>query len=165
MQQWDRKSRHWEPRQLKPVLPGFDAQEQQIYAGSNGCTYKLGRAVPLRKVSKEKFRELTRLREHEGPFLPVVMEACREDQQSFEYAEGAVTQGAFTFALVEAFKEPEVLSFRELERSVAKRLKDLGIDQQPQIVGPKQRLDGPIAGWDRSGGNDGGRVAALRIQP
>ncbi|MBV9999721.1 MAG: caspase family protein [Verrucomicrobia bacterium] len=155
LQQGNRKGRHWEPRRLKPLLPDFDEQEQQTYTGLNGYTYKLGRAVPLRRVAKARYKELTQLRQHVGPYLPVDIEACKDDQQSYEYADGGVTHGAFTFALASAFEKPSVLSFHELERRIAKRLKQLGINQQPQIAGPKHILDHPIANWDQGGGQDG----------
>jgi hypothetical protein len=53
------------------------------------------------------------------------------------------------------FEQPSVLSFKELESRIAKRLKELGIDQQPQIAGPKHLLGRPIANWDQGGGKDG----------
>jgi metacaspase-1 len=161
LQEWDSENRRWRRRQLKKLLPGLDQDKQEAYVGLNGFTYKLGRAIPLRNVSEAKFQELTKLRKHKGPYLPVVMEACRDDQLSYEHADGAITHGAFTFSLVSEFKEPNLLTFKKLGTQVTKNLKDQGVDQQPQIVGPKKILNRPVAQWDQGGGNGGARGTAL----
>ena len=144
------KGRRWRSRQLNRLLPDWDAEKQRAYTGSNGTTYKIGRAVPLRRVAHEKFKELTELREHHGPYLPIVIEACRDNQLSYEHVTGAVTHGAFTYALMSEFKKPAELSFRKLEARVTRNLKGLGLDQHPQIVGPKIVLENPIIKWGQA---------------
>ena len=34
-----------------------------------------------------------------GPYLPLIIEACGEDEFSYEYRHGATSHGAFTFSL------------------------------------------------------------------
>jgi hypothetical protein len=155
VQAWDSQNRRWMPWELKKLLPGLDQDKQEAYVGLNGFTYKIGRAIPLRRVSEAEFQEVTKLRKHKGPYLPVVMEACRDDQLSYEHANGAVTNGAFTFSLVSEFKGPNLLTFKKLGAQVTKSLKELGVDQQPQIVGPKKILNRPVAQWDQGGGGNG----------
>jgi hypothetical protein len=54
---------------------------------------------PLVYVNRQPSNLPKGVRKHDGPFLPVVMEACLDDQLSFEYSDGATVVGAFTFAL------------------------------------------------------------------
>jgi hypothetical protein len=147
---WDSKERRWINREFKKVLPGADGQ-QKLYAGQNGSTYKLLRAVPLRRLRKDEYDAVRKARNHEGPFLPVVMEACRDDQPSFEYPDGAMIRGAFTLGLTDVIKQAGSsgmnLTFKKLMEQIKKRLQDLGINQQPQLVGPEKVLNRPIAVW------------------
>lgn len=151
--QWDSKERCWTNRQFKKVLPASNGQQNR-YAGENGSTYKLLRAVPLRTLTKDKYDAVRKLRHHEGPFLPVVMEACGDDQPSFEYRNGATVRGAFTCALTDVINQSEPggmnVTFKKLMDLIKKRLGDLAINQQPQLVGPKRVLNQPIAVWGTS---------------
>ena len=47
-------------------------------------------------------RSYNRVREqlgHHGPYLPVILEACSEDQLAYEYKHGVTPYGAFTYLL------------------------------------------------------------------
>ena len=84
MQQWDKVRRSWTPRDLDPLTPGLPDSAREKYSGKNGATYKLGRAVPLRRLDDKEYDAVRALRGHKGPYLPVVLEACRENQLSYD---------------------------------------------------------------------------------
>jgi metacaspase-1 len=111
-------------------------------------TYKLGRAVPLRKLDDKEYNEARALRGHKGPYLRVVLEACRENQLSYEYTNGSTINGAFIYALVRKYRAATrrkiPTSFIELIRKISSQIKTLGYDEQPQVVGPSDVIKGPI---------------------
>ena len=148
MQQWNRGTRSWEPRKLASLTPGLDEATRQGYSGAGGATYKLGRAVPLRRLDKKAYDEVRALRGHKGPYLPVVLEACRENQLSYEYTNGATTNGAFTYALVDQYraagKRQAKTTFVELARKTSNQIKKLGYAEEPQVVGPSEVLKAQI---------------------
>jgi metacaspase-1 len=148
IQQWNVTKRSWESRNLAPLTAGLDEAASEGYSGASGATYKLGRAVPLRQLDKEEYNQVRVLRGHEGPYLPVVLEACRENQLSYEYTNGSITNGAFTYALVREYRaagrRKRPTSFVELIRKISSQIKTLGYDEQPQVVGPSDVIKGPI---------------------
>ena len=148
IQQWNATKRSWEPRKLAPLTAGLDKGTREGYSGIGGATYKLGRAVPLRKLDDQEYDKVRELRGHEGPYLPVVLEACRENQLSYEYANGSITNGAFTYALAQEYRaagrRKTETTFVELIRKISSQIKTLGYDEQPQLVGPTDVIKGPI---------------------
>ena len=147
-QQWNPGTRSWEPRKLASLTPGLNRAAQPDYSGTNGATYKLGRAVPLRKLDDSQYDQVVKLRGHKGPYLPVVLEACRENQVSYEYTNGSTTDGAFTSALVHEYRaagrRKGATPFVELTRKVSSQIKKLGYGQDPQLIGPTDIIHGPI---------------------
>jgi len=123
---------------------------RQAYSDTSGSgtTYKLGRALPLRRLDDEEYDKVRDLRGHKGPFLPVVLEACRENQLSYEYTNGSTTNGAFTYALVQEYRRVgrrrAATSFVELIRKTRIQIKRLGYEEQPQLIGPSDVIKGPI---------------------
>jgi hypothetical protein len=152
MQKWNSTRRAWEPRALNPINPDLSDPDRKVYSGVNGATYKLGRAMPLRRLRSEQYDTACRLRGHQGPYLPVVLEACREDQLSYEYTGGATTNGAFTYALVReyraAHRRKTATTFVELARKVSTEIRGLGFDEIPQLIGPSEVINGPIPHGD-----------------
>jgi hypothetical protein len=148
IQQWNPTKRSWEPRDLASLTPGLDKSIREGYSGPSGATYKLGRAVSLRKLDDKEYDKTRELRGHEGPYLPVVLEACRENQLSYEYANGSITNGAFTYALAQEYRaaarRKTATTFVELIRKTSNQIRTLGYDEQPQLVGPTDVIKGPI---------------------
>lgn len=148
LQKWVPATRAWEPRTLKPINPDLSESDRKAYSGSIGATYKLGRAMPLRRLNNEQYDAARRLRNHRGPYLPLVLEACREDQLSYENTGGATTNGAFTYALVReyraSYRRKTPTTFVELVRKVTADIKSLGFDESPQLIGPNEVINGPI---------------------
>lgn len=79
---------------------------------------------------------------HRGPFKPIIYQACREHQFAYEYRDGVTSYGAFTYCLVNEFRNMRASgsapTFEELLERVKDRIKNvLGYqDQDPQIDGP-----------------------------
>ena len=103
------------------------------------------------------------------PYMPIILEACREAQYSYEYRDGAASYGAFTFALARSLRDTRALgrdpSFVDLTRLAAEKLKALRYNQDPCLVGPKSQIRAAIP-WRASptaARNDG--TKAKRRQP
>ena len=148
IEQWNPGTNSWGPRKLPSSTPGLTRAGRESYAGKDGATYKLGRAVPLRKLDDEQYDAVRALRGHEGPYLPVVLEACRADQLSYEYTNGSSANGAFTYALVHEYrlagKRKVTTTFVELMRRASTQIKKLGFAEEPQLIGPDKVIKGPI---------------------
>ncbi|CAN7624127.1 caspase family protein [Phenylobacterium sp. LjRoot225] len=138
---WDLKTRMWVPRDFRRQNRGFtgDRDLQTRYFGKDQVTERLGRAAMRRGLST---RELERLKADgqpdipDGPYLPLIIEACGEEELSYEYRHGATSHGAFTYSLAAILRDKQKISFNELIRLTGSRLKDLRYDQQPKILGP-----------------------------
>jgi hypothetical protein len=78
---------------------------------------------------------------HQGPYLPLIFEACGEAQYAYEYRDGVTSYGAFTYFLTkllfDAGHETRKFTFQGLVDEVADELKDY-YQQTPQLVGPKK---------------------------
>lgn len=146
---WDPKSGMWQARKIKPLnerlvpTKGPEGKAQaRLYAGADGNVLRIGRAMRLRTMSHTKYDSLKRKRKDKGPigpFLPIILEACREEQLAYEYRHGVESYGAFTFALTEEMKLDPSASFNTLLKKVRHRLtKVLGYNQDAQLLGPKR---------------------------
>jgi hypothetical protein len=109
--------------------------------GSNKATVKLGRNMPLLRDQTEKcYDKRKRSPRVTGPFMPVIFEACSEDNFAYEYRDGATSYGAFTFLLertlrADLFGKRE-LTFDAVEKKVRASLVNLGFDQVCNVEGP-----------------------------
>ena len=74
----------------------------------------------------------------------MIIEACGEDQLSFEYRHGATSYGAFTFCFASILREYRSLTFGELVERTKEKLADLQYGQTPQILGPSAVVDAKI---------------------
>jgi hypothetical protein len=138
---WDAKARMWVPRDFTPQGRGFtdDKALEARYFGRDKATERLGRAAMRRNLSTkelEKRREGDQPDIPDGPYLPLIIEACGEGQLSYEYRHGAISYGAFTYSLAGILREQKKISFQALVDATAKQLKYLQYDQIPQILGP-----------------------------
>src|SRR5205085_11917588 len=123
------------------LLPGLKSgAERTEFTGIDGSTRRLGRAAPLRLRNDRAYDRERREAGHFGPYMPLLLEACREEQFSYEYRDGVTSYGAFTYTLTERLKQARQagrkLSFEGLVKSVSGSLKALGYEQNPVLVGP-----------------------------
>ncbi|MES2707204.1 MAG: caspase family protein [Verrucomicrobiota bacterium] len=125
-------------------------REHALYYGSYGDTRRLGRATPLRDLRYKDYDEnaatlkVNYPKEPTGPYLPLVFMACGETEQASEYVHGAVSYGAFTYALTltlrQIRKTTPRLSYGELLIETARKLRTLGYTQTPDVLGPPDQL-------------------------
>lgn len=143
---WNAKEQMWEQRDLPPLNPnhGTTKEKCQKMVGKNGATVLLGRGMKLRRtLSASEAKKL--VKEKRGLYLPVLMEACGEDQLSYEYRDGTVSYGAFTYSLIKNLRTNPNSTFTELMDRTAKTLKAMKYDQVPNLVGPSEVLATPIS--------------------
>ncbi len=135
---WSHKDQMWLPRTNAAAAPAAPPQASR----------RLGQARALRPLSRPDYYALRARRRHEGPFMPLLLYACRENEFAFEYCHGSVTHGAFTYSLVKNLRQQatarRALTYLDLREQVARELRALGHEQQPEIAGPELRLNGAI---------------------
>jgi hypothetical protein len=146
MLRWDSEHEMWVERKLDAINPDLDparvanATEARAYAGQSGAKRRLCRALSLREKPDEAFDDLCRRYGHRGPYLPLIIEACGENEFSYEYKHGTLSYGAFTYSLASILRRlghaGRKVSFQDLRDLVAQQLADLGYQQRPQILGP-----------------------------
>jgi hypothetical protein len=139
---WDSKTEMWVPRDFARINEKFALQKEkdaaEKYFGRKGATRRLGRASMLRNLSHTQH---TRLKHEDetaarGPYLPVIIEACGEEELSYEYRHGATSHGAFTYSLSSILRREKTIKFADLIDKVKDQLADLRYPQVPRILGP-----------------------------
>jgi hypothetical protein len=151
--EWNIDLEMWQERPLKtPNRSLADSRGGNLYLGAKGVTHRFGRGTALRTLPNRRYnRERTALG-HKGPYLPVLLEACQEQQLSYEYRHGATSYGAFTFSLAKALRDARTAgrnpNFKTLSQLTADRLRALKYDQTPCLVGPQRVLSQPLP-WVR----------------
>ena len=76
-----------------------------------------------------------------GPYEPIILSACAEDELAFEYVHGSVSFGAFTYCLAKAVRRHwdsgrrTMPTFVQLKDLVKNELFEVGYEQTPQTVG------------------------------
>jgi len=139
----------WVARHLRPLNPDLlKHKEGKHYLGDSGATRRLGRGIDLRVMPDKEYDKTRRVLGHEGPFMPMVYEACGEKEFAYEYQHGVIAYGAFTYALAAILRAhaaaKEEITFERLLKETAKTLKDLQYDQHPEIAGPKGLMKKPV---------------------
>ena len=146
MLRWDSAHQMWVDRSFRAFNKGMapTQAEQEKFVGQSGATRRLGRALDLRSLPQRQYDAIRKQRGHHGPYLPIVIQACREDEYSYEYKHGVISHGAFTFAMAKNLRTAaaagHVPTFQQLIRDTAKELGDLGYAQHPAIIGPTFKL-------------------------
>lgn len=117
--------------------------------GVGGDESRLFRASAMRSGDKA-FETAREAHGHHGPYLPVILQACREQEYSYEYRHGVTSYGAFTYSLAHYVREHRKLakpvSWQKMVSDLGSRLKRLGYDQKPGLVCP-QRLKKEVVPW------------------
>ena len=146
---WNLALEMWEERDLpSPNRSLARSRVGTAYLGKTGVTYRIGRAVALRGLSNRDYDRECRALRHRGPYLPIIVEACQEQELSYEYRDGATSYGAFTYSLAKELRRSRQAgrnpSFRTLVRLTADRLRALNYEQTPALVGPTRLLREPV---------------------
>jgi len=162
----------WEPAERMWVARDFPALNKSLaeksygadYVGKNGATRRLGRSMTLRTKPDKEYDKTRKELGHEGPYLPILLEACQEQEFSYEYRDGATSYGAYTFCMAQVLRESRAhgvnLSFAELSERVTQKLHRLKYNQTPELVGAKDRVTAKLP-WG-SAKDAGGKVASVK---
>jgi hypothetical protein len=149
---WDSKAEMWVQRDFKRMNPRFSSEDKvnKAFFGNNGATSRIGRSSILRGQSQAQYRrEKQRAASSAfGPYLPLIIEACGEAEFSYEYRHGAISHGAFTFALSKRLRKIGNISFQQLVEQTKGELAELGYQQTPQILGPT-KIRNTAVPWKR----------------
>ena len=150
--QWNEREQMWEPRNVDPENTNSKKWKGKGigFVGTSGATWRLGRAVTLRSLPDKQYDCVRKEFGHFGPFLPVLLEACEENQLSYEYRHGVTSFGAFTYCLTQVFRESRAilpdLSWKDLLSAVAKKLDRMNYSQTPVLVAPA-KIAGAAIPW------------------
>ncbi len=149
--EWDAKNGVWKARELevpnKALMSRATTKAGLDYLGKSGSLRRFGRAADLVSVLSNKAYDKAReTYGHYGPFLPVLLQACQEDQLAFEYRHGATSYGAFTYSLAQKLRQAgdRPPGVRNLCADLALQLRAMNYDQQPNVVAPGPLLDRPL---------------------
>ncbi|MGO4330269.1 caspase family protein [Cupriavidus sp. 2TAF22] len=150
---WNPSLQVWEDRPLPSPNPSLTDSRQGVdFLGSDGATYRMGRAIRLRTLPQKTYDSVRSKLKHHGPYLPVLMEACQESQLSYEYRDGAQSYGAFTFCLAASLRAARAKNknptFTQLMDDVSTRLAVMKYDQTPNLLGAKDILGSKVP-WTR----------------
>lgn len=149
---WDRETQMWVSRNFKRINKNFSSKGEvnDRYFGKNGATERLGRAAMLRGISSNVYERIRKAGKDRivGPYLPLIIEACGEDQYSYEYRHGVTSHGAFTYCLSKLLRQETSISFERLVKLTREQLRDLQYDQEPQILGPTSMMRARVP-WRR----------------
>lgn len=151
---WDIDSKMWVPRdyKLKPKkLFKRATKHEALFIGDEQDIMRFGRGISLWS-DINYFEQAKKKYGTKGPYLPLIIQACKEDQYSYEYKHGVTSYGAFTYTLttlLRQWNDPEIKqkakpSFTRLVTEAAKQLKELGYQQTPQVTGPRHKIEARI---------------------
>lgn len=140
---WDPAKEMWLARDLAPPNP--DLMKYPGLVTSVGAR-RIGSGVAARSLRDPEYDRVRRELGHLGPYWPLLLFACGEQELAGEYHHGPIAYGAFTFALVKILrdrgKSGKRIAFGQLVEQTARLLRspDLGFDQTPQAHGPAEKL-------------------------
>lgn len=146
---WEATEQMWVPRDFPALNASLaDRKDGQRYLGIKGATRRLGRGAALRTMPNVEYDATRKALGHHGPYLPILLEACQEQEFSFEYRNGAISYGAYTFCVAQVLRANRSggvnPSFEELNVQVAEKLRRLKYNQTPVLVGAKSRVVQPL---------------------
>ena len=138
---WDPADQVWKPRELECPNPALlaDKKTRAQYLGESGVNRRLGRATEVLTMDNKRYDATRKRYGHHGPYLPVITQACQEDELAYEYRHGVTSYGAFTYALAQELRSPQAqrgLSMDALFQRVSTRLRNMGYEQRPNFFGP-----------------------------
>ncbi|KJZ36975.1 hypothetical protein VC33_14320 [Pseudomonas fluorescens] len=139
---WEAKLQMWVERDwVKQARKSAQQAEAANTVSNRNGIRRVGQAIAERGYDDKLYNKRRAVYKHNGPFLPILMYACGESQLSYEYRHGVISYGAFTYALAQTLRSSKQRpTFNALVRATGKLLAELGYDQKPAIVGPKDLL-------------------------
>lgn len=145
MEEWD-SNEGWKKKKLKHFFQ--EESKYKRFAGQSGNTHLLGRALGHRNPDDSVYQEYKNFYGHKGPYLPVIFEACKEDELSQETRIGSTSHGIFTYNLVKVLNETKSSGFvPSLEQVYQKTVQNVSKTfkyQTPQLVAPEEKRNQPF---------------------
>ena len=162
---WDAKERMWVPRDFTPLNRSLkDRKNGADFLGQNGATQRLGRAMMLRTKPDKDYDKTRKELDHFGPYMPILLEACQEQQLSYEYRDGVTSYGVYTYSMAGTLRElrarGENPSFNTLNDLVTAKLKRMRYNQTPNLVGARIRCSAPVPWGNARGAEPAARGGA-----
>ncbi len=147
---WSGPAAGWRDRRYpEPNATLARSADGASFAGTDGATYRLGRALSLRTLPNARYDAVRERLGHAGPYLPVLLEACQEGERAQEHRVGTMSFGAFTWCLTETMRARHAArrraSYASLIRESTVMLHQLRYDQTPALVGPATTIAAPRA--------------------
>ena len=148
--EWSEKLQMWLPRKIGPInkhvqsegAKGVSSQAAR-FIGSSGATQRIGASLDYRTLDKKVYDRVRKAQGHHGPFMPLMLLACTEEQFASEYYHGSVSYGAFTYSVTTAMRRlkdrDKKLTYKDLVAESCKVMERCEYEQTPQIVGPRDR--------------------------
>jgi hypothetical protein len=143
---WDAGDGMWIARDFKPITSDRDvlgdAVRRRAWIGASGASYRLGRGMGVRSLDRADKKVQRDAVGSKGPYLPMILEACAEQELAYEYRHGVTSYGAFTFSLTKELRDArhapgrKGIDFVGLMKKTTARLHRLDYDQTPALVGP-----------------------------
>lgn len=125
-------------------LRGNSRTREIGYLGGNGQR-RLFRATDVLSMGNREFNARRRELAHHSPYLPVILQACEEDQLAYEYRHGATPYGAFSYSLAQTLRaSPAGTQLSQLQQATQRAVIDLVDNQVPQFVAPAHRYTEPL---------------------
>jgi hypothetical protein len=151
MLRWSPEHEMWVPRTFKETKKRIEKETNERFFGKSGVTHRLGYASRLRSLIGKDFDQACKALGHHGPFMPVILKACQEDEFSYEYRHGVTSFGAFTYSLAKVFRKRRtgMPTWNTLIGEVAVELDALGYRQKPGADGPGSVLRSKVP-WQAS---------------
>ncbi len=148
---WDAEREIWVPRDFGEVKDAAgERRKRPALFGEQGDLNRLGRSADLR-ADRRSFQRAREDYGHKGPFMPILFEACKEKQFSYEYRHGVQSYGAFTYSMGVIMRRARAkrkkLNWMELIDAIGGKLTELRYDQTPCLVCPTALKTQPIP-WD-----------------
>ena len=150
--EWSEEEQMWVSRDFAESSKGRgklirDRRKHSDIFGKKGDENRLFRASALRPDDKD-FDKARKAYGHYGPFLPVILQACQEDQFAYEYRHGVTSYGAFTYCFAQYIRERRrtgtPVSWQKLVADVGGKLKRLRYDQKPGLICPGPLKKAPV---------------------
>jgi hypothetical protein len=168
---WNAVLEMWEERKFTSPNRDLAKTDQGLaFLGSNRATYRFGRSAALRSLTAKEYDRRRESYGHQGPYLPIIMEACQESQLSYEYRHGVTSYGAYTYSLASVLRrlrkqEKKNPTFQELTKLVETQMKTLKYDQTPCLLGPAAIIGQPIPWSPPSSGKSKPSAKKIRGLP
>lgn len=150
--EWNAGENMWVPRgfgkqhgsgrgvQIDVRGPRAESRRSEL-VGSGSLTHRIGAAVPLRAHALERRSsgKAGAIAPGVRPFMPLILQACKENQYAYEYKHGVESHGAFTWSLASLLRKHRMkggASMKQLVSEAGAQLKKLDYDQRPELRGP-----------------------------